>query len=568
MFKKLLSNLPFNPSLIGQVSFYAKRMKRESAVRRSGLVLMALTMVLQVFAVMSPAQPSLAESNNDIIPGGFSTKAEAYQDCLSNKYDFATIIKSYGIVCDNINAAATQPLRSTDYNRELYSLGRLPYNKPGEVPYTVPGIAGNFYMRPLWTWDTSAYSTYTALSGRNIFNVQFFILYNCGNLVIIGKPAPPPAVAVTPKPEIINKATIPGMPAAGSLVRPGDKIGYRIFFRNSGNAAATNVFVEDSTPPETSFVSQGSGAANRYGYIDSVYPGHVQEPHVYWAYYNMPAGASGYYVDFTVKVNTGVTNGAQICNTAFIRSNETPQTPSNKICHTIKVDAPPPAITPPSTPPAITITPTPTTTPKPCEAAQNQNDTTACLVLSKSAQNLTQNIQNADGSTVRAGDIILYTLSASNTGTATVNDFVIQENIGDALDYAEVVDLRGGSKNTSNLVSWPKTDIKAGETIQKNLIIKIKTPIPTTNSPVSNPGSYDCVISNVYKNTVNIKLPCSIVKTTEQITNTTLPNTGPGTSLIIGFSVTMLAGYFFARSRLFATELDIVREDYVSSGGA
>ena len=34
MFKKLLSNLPYNPSLIGQVSFYAKRLHAEEKIRR------------------------------------------------------------------------------------------------------------------------------------------------------------------------------------------------------------------------------------------------------------------------------------------------------------------------------------------------------------------------------------------------------------------------------------------------------------------------------------------------------------------------------------------------------
>jgi uncharacterized repeat protein (TIGR01451 family) len=568
MFKKLLSNLPFNPSLIHQVSFYAKRVHREESIRRVGLIFVVLAMVVQFMAVVSPTQASLDQSNNDIIPGGFTAKDQAYQHCVQNNYDFATIIKSYGIVCDNINAASTQSLRSTDYNNQLYSLGRLPYNKLGEVPYRVEGIAGDFYMRPLSSWDSAGASTYTALAGHNIFSVPFFILFNCGNLVIIGKPAPPPSTAVTPKPEIVNKTTIPGMPAAGSQVKPGDLIGYRVFFRNSGNAAATNVFVEDSTPRQTSFISQGSGGADRYAYTDSVYPGHTQEPHVYWAYYNFPAGATGYYVDFTVKVNTGVNNGEEICNIAFIRSNETPQIPSpNKVCHIVKLDTPTQTITPPSTPPPVTITPIIPTAPKPCEKAQNENDTTACLVLSKSVKNISKELVNADGTTVAAGDVIEYTLSASNTGTATVKDFVVQESIGDLLDYATVTEFHGGTQDRNNLVSWPKTDIKAGGTIQKYLTIKIKNPIPLTNTPSSNPGSFDCLITNVYNNAVNIKMPCAIVKTTEQVTTKSLPNTGPGESLAVAFGFIVFISYFFARTRLFAKELDIVKVDYANVGG-
>lgn len=75
------------------------------------------------------------------------------------------------------------------------------------------------------------------------------------------------------------------------------------------------------------------------------------------------------------------------------------------------------------------------------------------------------------------------------------------------------------------------------------------------------------MMTNVYGNVVEIKLPQNLTKTVELVTTTQLPNTGPGTSLIIGFSLTMIIGYFFARSRLLAKEMDIVRLDFNSAGG-
>ena len=69
MFKKLISNLPFNPSLLGQVSFYAKRLKAEESIRRMGFGFMALAMFIQMFAVFAPPQKSLASSNDHIISG-------------------------------------------------------------------------------------------------------------------------------------------------------------------------------------------------------------------------------------------------------------------------------------------------------------------------------------------------------------------------------------------------------------------------------------------------------------------------------------------------------------------
>ena len=70
-------------------------------------------------------------------------------------------------------------------------------------------------------------------------------------------------------------------------------------------------------------------------------------------------------------------------------------------------------------------------------------------------------------------------------------------------------------------------------------------------------------MTNVYGDTVTIKLPPSITKQTELVT-TELPKTGPGTSLAIGFVLTTVVGYFFARSRLMAKELDMVRKDFAN----
>ena len=75
-------------------------------------------------------------------------------------------------------------------------------------------------------------------------------------------------------------------------------------------------------------------------------------------------------------------------------------------------------------------------------------------------------------------------------------------------------------------------------------------------------------MTNVYYgSSVNIKLPPSIIKTTE-LGVQSLPETGPGTTLTAGFAVTTFAAYLFARSRLLAKELDIVKKDFTSTGGS
>jgi hypothetical protein len=77
-------------------------------------------------------------------------------------------------------------------------------------------------------------------------------------------------------------------------------------------------------------------------------------------------------------------------------------------------------------------------------------------------------------------------------------------------------------------------------------------------------------MTNFYGNTVSIPLYTPIPQATVPIvtqTNNALPNTGPGNDLIIVFLVTVIAGYFYSRSRLLSKETDIILETYSASGG-
>ena len=136
----------------------------------------------------------------------------------------------------------------------------------------------------------------------------------------------------------------------------------------------------------------------------------------------------------------------------------------------------------------------------------------------------------------------------------------------DVLEYANIMDLHGGTKDSNNVVRWPAIDIEPGITVTKFITTRVKDVISNTPSPASNPGSFDLVMTNVYGNTINIKVPGGVIKKTEQAVNT-LPNTGPGTTIGFGFAITTLTAYLFARSRLMVKELDVVRKEYASSGG-
>ncbi len=188
MYKKLLSNLPFNPSLINQLSFYGQRLESEASVRRIGVVFIVLSMFVQFIAAVSPPQSSLAASSNDIINGGFRNNDEAFLHCLNTTgEDFGNIIKAYGATCDAVRAASVITFKSTDkpFNFELYSMGRQPQGqvnpntgKPtDEVTVNIPGLAP-LYLRRLASWDGGSYSTYKALKVQVSPTYAFFVFWS------------------------------------------------------------------------------------------------------------------------------------------------------------------------------------------------------------------------------------------------------------------------------------------------------------------------------------------------------------------------------------------------------
>jgi uncharacterized repeat protein (TIGR01451 family) len=445
MFKKLLSNLPFNPSLIGQVSFYAKRLHREEVLRRTGLVLVVLAMLVQVFAVASPAEPTLAESPNDILRGGFTTREQAVNYCRTNTQDFANILAYYKVTCEALATASTVTIKSTDHDRQLDSLGRVAQGptitrtgKPTDE-YSVTINGTQYFMKNLWAWDSGAYSSYKVLVVRNSKGDTIKIMYTCGNIITIGKYTPPPP---PPPPK---------------------------------------------QPPETP--------------------------------------------DLCPKI-PGKQTSKQECD---VCPNVPGEQSHKSECY-------------------------------PCPKAKTDNAVTACLGLTKTASNQTQKIANANDTLAAGGDVIVYTLSVKNEGNQEVKAFVVEENVSDIIEYADLVDIGGGDIDVNNVIRWPKTDIAAGATLQKKITIKVKDPVPQTPAADPPSGSFDLVMANVYGDTIKIKLPPSVAKTTEVLA-TSLPNTGPGTTLAVAFAIITFAGYFLARSRLMAKELDIVRTDFTSTGG-
>lgn len=218
---------------------------------------------------------------------------------------------------------------------------------------------------------------------------------------------------------------------------------------------------------------------------------------------------------------------------------------------------PPAIVIPPPPPPNDTPPPTPPQETPPPE-----------ITLHKSAINLTQKLDAKQTVTkpARSGDVIEYTLTASNTGGSAKERYVVEDYIGDIMDYADVdrnyLMSTEGSYSSSKVISWPATTLPAGGEIKKTFRVKLKEVLPSTNNPHATAPEYDCKMQNGYGDEVVIMVDCPVLKTIEA-----LPNTGPGETIAAAFGVSTISGYFFMRSRLLGKEVKIIKKTFQTGDG-
>jgi hypothetical protein len=451
MFEKLLANLPYNPNLIKQVGFYARRMRREESIRRTGLVFIVLAFMVQFFAFISPPASTSAYSTSDMINNGFSSQSEAVTACKKNVKNYGDALWNFHISCKDVANGTTTWINSNDHKGRLYSLSWLPYGPTNpnsgkatdETPLNLAKVSETIYARLLTSADhLYPYSKYKVLQVTANDGTTYWIMYLCGNLMSVGVPKPAPTCRMN-----------------GNVYYAGSK---------------------ECTPPTTPAPQPAAPTPSQ------------PKP--------MPC-----------PYDSSVAAGSAQC--------------------------------------------------KPCTESLSSEDALACMVDHKSATNVTQNIANADGSTAQPNDVIVYTLFAANQGKAAVKDFVMQENLNDVLDYADVVDLHGGTLSTSGTVSWPATTVAAGTTLTHQITVRVKNPLPDTAPSPSDPNHFDHIMTNVYGNAVNINLPTPPIVAAAATTTTQLPNTGPGAGLILAAAIVIVAGYFFARARLLVDESMLVIQE-------
>ena len=265
MFRKIVSNLSFSPALVGQLGFYAKRLRKEEATRKMGLVFVALALVVQGLAVFQPPESANASSTNDFVPGGLGLGANRSLDNFLRPYDansnnLKDVMNYVGITRDEIAAAQFTSWRTPG----TLSWGFQPRFSAaqGERPVQITGTSGNVittvYARPMTLFDGNV--AIYGWVGNSAKIGWFAVMQACGNLVTKTVPPPPviPTPPVVPKPPVIptpppvitnivqSKTAINisqnSVDASTVTARAGDQISYTISFENKGTATSTVKF--------------------------------------------------------------------------------------------------------------------------------------------------------------------------------------------------------------------------------------------------------------------------------------------------------------------------------------
>lgn len=184
MFKKIVSKLPFNPSLLSNLSDYDHMLKNELRLRAIGILVLILIIITQLIAIILPPVSKNLYSPNNLVGVSNGNPAKLYSLCINNTSDYRLIVNFYKISCEEIGSSSVINLAVHSATDSLYSLNRLPYGAEGEKNISIAN--NNLYIRKLsfgWELKTNDIKVlkiripgvYIAINSGNIISSQGFL---------------------------------------------------------------------------------------------------------------------------------------------------------------------------------------------------------------------------------------------------------------------------------------------------------------------------------------------------------------------------------------------------------
>ncbi len=190
----------------------------------------------------------------------------------------------------------------------------------------------------------------------------------------------------------------------------------------------------------------------------------------------------------------------------------------------------------------------------------NNNLINTNVIKSKIAKNSSQGFIDATTATANADDQISYTITVENIGLRP-EAIKLEEKLSDVLEYAMIVDNGGGILNESTkTLSWADLTLNPKDKQTRTFAVKVLSKIPATATSINNTTSFDCKMSNVFGNSIDINVGCPTPKIVESVASE-LPKTGPTENMIFAGIVLGLSTYFYARNRQLKKEVYLIRKN-------
>jgi hypothetical protein len=521
MFRRIVSNLAFSPALVGQLGFYAKRLRKEEATRRIGLVFVALALVVQSFAVFSPPESANAANADNVIYSGVRDTADllgVYDRGVDSagRNDIRQIYAQFGVT--RADLANTQPgtYYTGDFNNQLKSLGRADWGVAWRTPVKVANTNTNIYTGGFIGTHGKSWPMKALIGHRAVDGAWFAITLDCGNLVY-----------VVPPPPVVQPAAVCSALNVVPISRTDVRLDATASATNGATISGYTFVVKDANGMMVSTQKVSSAAATaslqRTLTKDGTYSASV-----------IVSTSLGDKTDANCAKNFTISPEARcVYNTSLVQSS-----PDCKPCL------------------------------KDSKLWYKDKSCIPSFTLTKTVRNITQSLIDANNTTARPGDQLQYTLTVKNVGKDQ-GSYTMSDNVADVMEYADIVDLGDGSivaKDAQNSVlppvaTWPAfTAMKPGDVIQRTILVKVKNTIPAMATNQASPQSYDCKITNTFGDTINVGIECPPEKVTEQVI-TQLPHTGPKENVIFSALIVAVAVYFYARSRQTSKEIRLIRRD-------
>lgn len=602
MFRKIVSNLPFSPALVGQLSFYAKRLRKEEATRKTALVLTALALVVQSFAVFSPPEAANASSNADFVGGGVSNVQEFLRYYDRNHKGIKSIFNSIGITRAEI--ASAKPTVIGESSRYNWSMTSLYSHAQGQRSWDYG--RGTVFYRPMRLTEQGGnrhpvFAAYSKEMG------WFAIKKDCGNLITAHPPHPPKPVAACQNLNVTTLSSTRFRFNAKASKKNGANIRAYVYTVKEGNKVVKRITANSSKLSNSVTYTRTAPGTYHVFLTVKTSTGDKTDPNCRGKFTvaSKPAALCK-AVAVTVSDRTLVSmsgsattvNGAKVKQYQFVVRDA-----SGKVVHRELVDSSRLSVSADSftlaKPGKYSVTLSVDTSvgivrddrdcvknftivkkevcPYNPELPPNSPDCQPCpenpeiwikdedcdseIINTKTATNLTQGNISASTKAARAGDRIRYTITVENQGLVSDN-VTFKEQLHDVLEYAQLVDSGGGVfDKESEVLQWPEVNIKGGEKESRTFIVRIKEQIPLTNTGTSDEASYDCVMTNTFGNSVEVPVGCAPEKEIIEQTVSELPHTGPRENLIFAGIVLAVVVYFYARARQLGKEVRLVRRN-------